>query len=193
MKCAAGQIFSSHADETGGPVRFIHEGKDGPRLRFEDQLLALVPRLRRFAMSLSRNEADGDDLCQAAIERALRSGDKWQPGTRLDSWAMTVMRNIWIDEVRKRKRRAETFVLAEAGDDVGDRGDRQIEATVELAQVDRALATLPDEQREVIALVLIEGFAYKEAASILGIPIGTLSSRLVRGREALMHALGEAA
>lgn len=167
--------------------------KDEPGLRFEEQLLALVPRLRRFAMSLSRNEADGDDLCQMAIERALKSRDKWQPGTRLDSWAMTVMRNIWIDEVRARKRRAETFVAAEAGDCIGDGGDRRVEATVELGQVDRALATLPDEQREAIALVLIEGFAYKEAADILGIPMGTLSSRLVRGREALMQALGEAA
>jgi len=174
-------------------VSSIGNARDGLDLRFEEQLLALVPRLRRFAMSLSRNEADGDDLCQATIERALKSRDKWQPGTRLDSWAMTVMRNIWIDEVRARRRRAETFVPAEAGDAVGEAGDRRIEAAVELNQVDRALATLPDEQREAIALVLIEGFAYKEAAEILAIPMGTLSSRLVRGREALMQALGEAA
>ena len=178
---------------TKRPVSSGDTAEDDKGLLFEEQLLALVPRLRRFAMSLSRNEADGDDLCQAAIERALKSRDKWKPGTRLDSWAMTVMRNIWIDEVRARKRRAETFVAAEAGDEVGDAGDRRIEATVELGQVDRALATLPDEQREAIALVLIEGFAYKEAANILDIPMGTLSSRLVRGREALMQALGEAA
>lgn len=180
MKRAAASVSSSETAEDVG-------------LRFEEQLLALVPRLRRFAMSLSRNEADGDDLCQAAIERALKARDKWQPGTRLDSWAMTVMRNIWIDEVRSRRRRAETFVPAEAGDAVGDAGDRRIEAAVELDQVDRALAALPDEQREAIALVLVEGFAYREAADILDIPIGTLSSRLVRGREALMQALGEAA
>jgi len=162
-------------------------------LRFEEQLLALVPRLRRFAMSLSRNEADGDDLCQAALERALKSRDKWQPGTRLDSWTMTIMRNIWIDEVRIRRRRAETFAPAEAGEAVGDAGDRRIEAAVEFDNIDRAMMTLPDEQREAIALVLIEGFAYKEAADVLEIPIGTLSSRLVRGREALMQALGEVA
>lgn len=153
----------------------------------------LVPRLRRFAMSLSRSEADGDDLCQATIERALKARGSWQQGTRLDSWTMTIMRNIWIDEVRARTRRAETFVPAEAGDSVGDAGHRRMEAAVELDRVDRALATLPDEQREAIALVLIEGFAYKEAAKILDIPMGTLSSRLVRGREALMQALGEAA
>ena len=156
-------------------------------------MLALVPRLRRFAMSLSRNEPDGDDLCQATLERALKARNSWQLGTRLDSWTMTIMRNIWIDEGRARTRRAETFVPAEAGEHVGDAGDRRIETAVELGQVDRALATLPDEQREAIALVLIEGFAYREAAEILDIPIGTLSSRLVRGREALMQALGEAA
>lgn len=151
--------------------------------------MALVPRLRRFAMSLSRNEADGDDLCHAALERAFKARGKWQTGTRLDSRAMTVMRNIWIDEVRARRRRAETFVLAEAG----DAGDRRIEAAAELDHVDRALTTLPEEQREAIAPLLVEGFAYREAAEILDIPIGTLSSQLVRGREALMQALGEAA
>lgn len=144
-------------------------------------------------MSLSRNEPDGDDLCQATLERALKARGSWRPGTRLDSWTMTIMRNIWIDEGRARTRRAETFVPAEAGEHIGDAGDRRIEATVELGRVDRALATLPDEQREAVALVLVEGFAYKEAAEILDIPIGTLSSRLVRGREALMQALGEAA
>ncbi|HEU4961656.1 MAG TPA: sigma-70 family RNA polymerase sigma factor [Sphingomonas sp.] len=162
-------------------------------MRFEEQLLALVPRLRRFAMSLSRNEPDGDDLCQATLERALKARNSWQLGTRLDSWTMTIMRNIWIDEGRARTRRAETFVPAEAGEHVGDAGDHRIETAVELGKVDRALAMLPDEQREAIALVLIEGFAYREAAEILDIPIGTLSSRLVRGREALMQALGEAA
>jgi RNA polymerase sigma-70 factor (ECF subfamily) len=195
MKYRRGQIYASHADETSKPARFIHEAaaRGDEILRFEQQLLALVPRLRRFAMSLSRSAADGDDLCQATIERALKSRDKWQEGTRLDSWAMTIMRNIWIDEVRARTRRAETFVPPEAGEHVGVAGDRRIEATVELGNVDRALASLPDEQREAVALVLIEGFAYKEAADILDIPIGTLSSRLVRGREALMDALGEAA
>src|SRR3546814_8184816 len=95
-----------------------------------------------------------------------------------------IMRNIWIDEARARQRRAKTFAPEEEGENAPDPGDRRIEAAVELSDVARAMARLPDEQREVIALVLVEGFAYREAADILDIPIGTLTSRLVRGRNA---------
>lgn len=158
---------------------------------FEDGILALLPRLRRFALSLSRDGSDGDDLCQMTIERALNARSQWAEGTRLDSWMYRIMRNIWIDEVRARTRRGQTFVGEDAGLSVGSDGDQ--EARVELGNVERALNRLPDEQREAIALVLVEGFAYKEAAAIIGCPIGTLTSRLVRGREALMIQLGEAA
>jgi RNA polymerase sigma factor (sigma-70 family) len=162
-------------------------------MAFEGDMLALLPRLRRFAISLSRDAADGDDLCQAAVERALKSRDQWQPGTRLDSWMFRIMRNLWIDEVRTRSRRDQTFAPEEAGVAVGDDGDRRIEMAVEISDVGRAMERLPAEQREAIALVLVEGFAYREAADILDIPMGTLTSRLVRGREALMRELGEAA
>jgi RNA polymerase sigma-70 factor (ECF subfamily) len=160
---------------------------------FEEGLLELLPRLRRFARALAHDAADADDLCQAALERALKARGQWQPGTRLDSWMYRIMRNAWIDTARARTRAAQTFVGEEAGLAVGDAGDAAIEARVELARVDRAMATLPEEQREAIALVLVEGFAYREAAEILDIPIGTLTSRLARGREALMARLGEAA
>lgn len=160
---------------------------------FESELLALVPRLRRFAASLSRNAADGDDLCQATLERALKSRDQWQEGTRLDSWMYRIMRNMWIDEVRARQRAAKTFAPEEAGEHIGHAGDRDIEAAVGLSDVGRAMEKLPDEQREAIALVLVEGLAYKEAAAVLDIPMGTLTSRLVRGRSALIEYLGEAA
>lgn len=162
-------------------------------MAFEDEMLALLPRLRRFARALAHDAADADDLCQSAVERAINARAQWQPGTRLDSWMYRIMRNHWIDTVRARNRHGQTFVAAEEGEGVGDRGDRAIEATVELGQVGRAMAGLPPEQREAVALVLVEGFAYKEAAEILDIPIGTLTSRLVRGREALMTRLGEAA
>ncbi|WP_336957907.1 sigma-70 family RNA polymerase sigma factor [Sphingobium aquiterrae] len=162
-------------------------------MAFEQQLLALVPRLRRFAASLSRNTADGDDLLQAALERALRSRGQWQEGTRLDSWMYRIMRNLWIDEARARERAAQTFAPEEAGAAVGHAGDRDIETAVMLSDIDRAMAQLPDEQREAIALVLVEGLSYKEAAAILAIPMGTLTSRLVRGRGALIALMGEAA
>jgi len=101
------------------------------------------------------------------------------------------MRNIWIDEARARNRASQTFAPEEDGEHVGMAGDVGIEAHVELGNVDRAIAQLPDEQREAVMLVLVEGFAYKEAAEIIGCPIGTLTSRLALGREALMRALGE--
>lgn len=101
------------------------------------------------------------------------------------------MRNIWIDTARARTRRDKTFTVEEAGQTVGADGGQ--EAYIELTMVDRALQTLPDEQREAVLLVLVEGYKYAEAAEIIGCPIGTLTSRLLRGREALMVKLGEAA
>lgn len=183
-------------DETAEPIRFIHrDGQEGAGsgVAFEDQLVALLPRLRRFAHALTRSPADADDLCQAAIERALKARDQWEPGTRLDSWMYRIMRNSWIDTARARSRYQQTFVGEEAGLAVGDAGDRAVEAVVELGQLGKAMQKLPDEQREAVALVLIEGLAYKDAAAILDIPMGTLTSRLVRGRTALMEMLGEAA
>src|SRR5204862_4597384 len=73
---------------------------------FEDQLASLLPRLRRFAHALSRDAADADDLTQATIERALRSKAQWEPGTKLDSWAYRIMRNLWIDTARSRSRKS---------------------------------------------------------------------------------------
>lgn len=154
-------------------------------------LTELLPRMRRFASGLARNPVDADDLCQAAVERALIARGQWQPGTRLDSWMYRIMRNLWIDEARARTRRGKTFVDEEAGFAVGAMGAQ--EAQVELSNVDRAMQTLPDEQREAVLLVLVEGYKYAEAAEIVGCPIGTLTSRLLRGREALMVKLGEAA
>jgi len=162
------------------------------RTQFCDELTALLPRLRRFARGLARDPADGDDLCQATVERALKARDQWREGTRLDAWIYRIMRNIWIDEIRARNRRAQTFAGEEEGLGVGGDGRSAIEAHVELGNVGRALERLPEEQREAVLLVLVEGFAYKEAAEIIGCPMGTLTSRLVRGREALMRELGEA-
>lgn len=162
-------------------------------MSFERDLLAILPRLRRFAASLSHDRADGDDLCQAALEKGLRARNQWQPGTRLDSWMYRIMRNLWIDEGRARQRAARTFAPEEAGADVGYAGDKAVEQAMTLSDVDRAMQALPPEQREAIALVLVEGLSYKEAAAILNIPMGTLTSRLVRGRGALIELLGEAA
>lgn len=122
------------------------------------------------------------------LERALANRDKWQAGTRLDSWMYRIMRNLWIDEARSRQRRGQTFMEEEAGLTIGADGAQ--EAKVELGNVDRAMSRLPAEQREAVLLVMVEGYGYREAAEIIGCPVGTLNSRLVRGRDALLAELG---
>jgi RNA polymerase sigma factor (sigma-70 family) len=158
---------------------------------FEDQLGALLPRLRRFALTLSRNSADADDLAQATIERALRSKAQWQPGTRLDSWAYRIMRNLWIDTARARSRKAKIEASPEDAYAVGEDPRQAMDAALDLKRMIAAMEQLPDEQREVVALILIEGFGYREVCEMLDMPMGTVSSRLVRGRIRLLAMVGE--
>lgn len=158
---------------------------------FEEGLTALLPRLRRFAHGLSRSAADADDLTQMAVERALKARGQWQPGTRLDSWLYRIARNAWIDTSRARSRERARTLPAEAGERVGHDPRPGIEAKVDLRRIMAAMSRLPDEQREAVSLVLIEGLGYREAAEVLEIPVGTLSSRLVRGRNALLALVGE--
>jgi len=162
-------------------------------MAFEQDLVALLPRLRRFARGLTQHPADADDLCQQAVERALSARDQWQTGTRLDSWMYRITRNLWIDRHRAQQRRGPVANIDDAAVHVADDSHRRMEAQLELGDVDRAMAALPPEQREAIALVLVEGYSYREAADMIGVPVGTLTSRLGRGREALIAALGEAA
>jgi RNA polymerase sigma-70 factor (ECF subfamily) len=158
---------------------------------FEDQLAGLLPRLRRFAHALSRDSADADDLTQATIERALSSRDQWQPGTRLDSWCYRIMRNLWIDTARARSRKDAREAPEEDGLNVGEDPRESMDAAVDLNRIMAAMSLLPDDQREVVALILVEGFGYREVSEMLGLPIGTVSSRLVRGRTALLAMVGE--
>jgi len=160
---------------------------------FENELTQLLPRLRRFAHTLSRNGADADDLTQATIERALRSREQWQPGTRLDSWLYRIMRNLWIDTARACTRREKHEAPEEEAQSVGEDPRESIESSLELKRAMDAMERLPGEQREVVALILIEGFGYREVSEMLDLPIGTVSSRLVRGRTALLNMLGGSA
>src|SRR5438874_7982497 len=127
---------------------------------FDDLLAALLPRLRRFAHALSRNSADADDLTQATIERALRSRAQWQPGTRLDSWLYRIMRNLWIDTARARSRKAAHEAPEEEGLSVGEDPRDAMDAALDLKRIMGAMGQLPDEQREIVALILVEGFGY---------------------------------
>lgn len=160
-------------------------------MEFERGLQDCLPRLRRFAHALARDTADADDLTQMTAERALASRAQWQPGTRLDSWLYRIMRNLWIDTARSRGRKAVFEAPPEAGEMIGFDPRPGVEAAIDLGTAMAAMDRLPGEQREVVALILIEGLGYRETAELLGLPIGTVSSRLVRGRTALMAMLGE--
>lgn len=154
--------------------------------QIRDQIVGLLPRLRRFARTLTRNPQDADDLVQLSIERALLHYRQWRPEARFDSWMFGIVRNGWIDEVRSRQRRNRVFLPEESGENVGDAGE---ESQVSGLSVQQAMQALPEEQRLAVALVLIEGLSYKEAAEVLEVPIGTLTSRLARGRETLQARL----
>lgn len=154
-----------------------------------EDIAALLPRLRRFGRALTRHREDADDLVQIAVERALTHTEQWRIGTRLDSWMFRIMQNAWIDETRARERRGQTFVDEDEGINVGiSTTDAQIDAIA----VRKAVSQLGDDQRAVVALVLVEGLPYQEAADVLGIPVGTLTSRLARARDALQAVLGDA-
>src|SRR6202165_5771197 len=115
------------------------------------QMVALVPRLRRFARNLTHNSHDADDVVQIALERALNKLDQWRSDARLDSWMFKIVRNAWIDEIRSRGRRDKLFLAEEAGENVGT--DSMARET-ELLSVQSAMARLPEDQREAASLVL---------------------------------------
>lgn len=151
------------------------------------QLRALLPRLRRFARSLAGDPADADDLVQVALERALVRMGQWDAARGgLDAWMFGIVRNAWLDELRARGRRRRVFAPEEEGEHVGQ---SPLDGRIEMMSVQAAMARLPEEQRMVVMLVLVEGLSYREASDVLEVPIGTVTSRLARGREALQRML----
>lgn len=155
-----------------------------------EEIAALLPRLRRFARTLAWHREDADDLVQLSVERAILHSSSYQMGTRLDSWLFRIIKNAWIDEVRARTRRSELFAPEEEGEHVGD---DFAEAHQQRLAVQKAVSLLSEEHRLVVGLVLVEGLPYKEAADVLEIPVGTLTSRLARARTALQELLSEQA
>lgn len=152
------------------------------------EIASLLPRMRRFARSLTYHREDADDLVQIAMERALGRSEQYAPGTRLDSWLFRIIKNAWIDEVRSRARRDELFAPEEAGEQVGD---DFAQAHQQRLAIQKAVSLLSEEHRLVVGLVLVDGLGYKEAADVLEIPVGTLTSRLARAREALQQILSD--
>lgn len=162
----------------------------GAEIAFRRELVGLVPKLRRFALSLSGNPQDADDLVQAACEKALKNRSQFQPGTRMDSWMYRIVQTLWLDDRRRHKVRGTAIDpddahLSDEGKAANLPGDRMM-----LAKVRVAMGSLPEGQREVLSLVAIEGLSYRETADVLGLPIGTVMSRLSRARESLLPKLG---
>ena len=156
----------------------------------DQAIVDALPRLRRFARTLCRNVHDADDLVQLAVERALRHADQYRPESNPLHWLFGIVRHAWLDELRARQRRQRLFAPAELADDAAPTAG---DSTLDGIALRRALATLPEEQRLAVGLVLVEGLSYKEAADVLEIPIGTLTSRLARARTALAAQLEPAA
>ncbi len=162
-------------------------------------LPAVLPRLRRFARSLLRNPQDADDLVQSTVERALLRADQWRPPAAdapaesaesvLRGWMFGIMKNAWIDERRSWGREQQLLAPEEAAAHVGDHSSESMQQRM---SIESALQRLPPDQQLAVCLVLVEGLSYKEAAAIIEVPIGTLTSRLARGREALTALLSDA-
>ncbi len=153
------------------------------------EMIALLPRLRRFCMAKTGSTDAGDDLTQETIERALERIDQWQQGTRLDSWMFRIAQNINVDAARSRARRGIQVDMEALESVSGDDGRTITESRSALASARAAMAALPDDQRALMALVVIDGKSYKDAADILDIPMGTVMSRIARARKSISIAV----
>lgn len=157
---------------------------------FRRDIVALLPRLRRFCCALAGGRENGDDLLQATVERALASEQRFERGTRLDSWMYRIARNIRIDQARASKARGGiAATIDEIAEPIGSDGIAVVEGRSDLTAVARLFAALPQPQREVFSLVALDGLSYRDAADILEVPIGTIMSRLARARSTMESAL----
>lgn len=154
-----------------------------------NRMIELLPRLRRFSYALTGNLDEADDLVQDTCARALTSAAQWQTGTRLDSWMYKIAQNLWFDRKRAAKSRGEVVDVDDAVGLAGSDGRDVTESHLTLQVVAKSIAQLPADQQLVIAHVCVDGLSYKDAAEVLGIPIGTVMSRLARARSALHAAM----
>ena len=147
-----------------------------------------IPRLRRYARALTRDVNAADDLVQDCLTRALSKVHLWQKGTDLRAWLFTILHNQYVNHVRRAVREGSSVGLSDNEPmltTVPNQGKR-----LELRDLERAIAKLPEEQRSVLLLVGLEGMRYEEVATVLDVPVGTIRSRLSRGREMLRQLMG---
>jgi RNA polymerase sigma-70 factor (ECF subfamily) len=171
----------NHPSERRTGARSIPAAIDAGKVR--EQLTGLLPRLRRFARALARSPIEADDLVQAAVVRALARAEQLRAQPRPLPWLLALLARAWTEETPARRRQARTFNIEQAAEGVSD-GRR------ELLLLQDALSRLQEEQHRAVALVLVEGLSYREAAETEGVALSVLASRLLRGRQALQRLLG---
>lgn len=149
-------------------------------------LISYVPVLRRYARGLVHNKSDADDLVQDCLVRALSKMHLFEPGTNLKAWLLSIVHNIFLDGTRKAKRTRD-FATAVTSMDQGNGNVTRPNQfhRIELMDISKALAALPAAQRSTLLLIALQGLSYEETAKITGVPVGTVRSRLSRGRSAL--------
>ena len=158
--------------------------------RFVEDVVAVLPNLKRFALSLCRKPDIAEDLVQITAERALRARHQFDPTTRIEAWLFRILRNAWIDMLRRDAKRGEAVDIHETPQPDPVDSAAQTDDRLMLQAVQAAMATLPEDQRAVLHLVCVEGLSYAETAQTLDIPQGTVMSRLSRARIALAKKVG---
>lgn len=157
---------------------------------FADDLIALLPNLRRYALSLCRQGDVAEDLVQTTVERAFAARQTRDPTSRLDAWLFRILRNAWFDMRRRSQTRGIEVDIDDAADAAAVDGQKVVEVRLMLSSAEEAIDRLPGDQREVMILICVEELSYAEAAQVLGVPIGTVMSRLARARSAVATSLG---
>lgn len=153
-----------------------------PEENMKTEMIRLLPKLRSFALRLCRNPDQADDLVQTTCERAIRSLDQFDPATRLDSWMFRILQNLYFNSQRDTANRARLFDLAMLDFEESYDGAKAAASSLELQKVQAFIALLEEDNREVLLKIAIEGRSYKDVAEELGVPIGTVTSRLARAR-----------
>ncbi|WP_338549905.1 RNA polymerase sigma factor [Roseovarius phycicola] len=167
------------------PVRDVCLAQD-----LKKDLIAMLPRLRRFARTMTRSVTEADDLVQDACLRALSRSDQWDPSQPLDRWVFRITRNLWISELRKRQvRLGQGHVPADETNELVTRDTG--EESVVASQLKGRIAALPQDLSAVLLLVSVEGYSYAETSELLSIPLGTVMSRVHRARKLLAQELAQ--
>ena len=174
--------------ETGGKraLDMIDLDDPDPDQAIRAAMVQILPRLHRFCLALTASPADADDLCQSTLERAMTKLDRWMPGTRLDSWLYRMAQNLHKNTVRDRTNRLR--LLDERASDL-DGEQETPPMDLEASEVRRHVLALPEAQRQVLILISVEGYSYKECAAFLDLPPSTVTSRLFKARMQIRQAM----